>query len=232
MDKIPIIAVVGPTASGKTNLAIKLANYFSCPIINADAFQIYKDMNIGTGKISSSSDDYKKHYLLDIRTPEETYSVKDYQDDFRRTLNELLKTNENVIICGGTGLYLKAGLFDFSFPDEAPADVSDLEKLDNETLYQMLKELDPKATETIHINNRKRVIRALEYYKETGEAISKHNEEESQKSSPYNFAFFVINDNRDILYERINTNPHYITLSHFFLSLVGEWRQKAAHLPK
>ena len=150
-----IYAIVGPTASGKTSLAIKLANALDCPIINADAFQIYKGMDIGTGKIAKDSKEYGMHHLLDIIEPSESYSVKQYQIDFRRVLGELLKENKNIIICGGTGLYLKAGLFDYEFPDEEEVDTSDLEKLSNEELYDMLKKLDPKQCDIIHMNNRK-----------------------------------------------------------------------------
>ena len=199
-----IYAIVGPTASGKTDLAIKIAKCFDAPIINADAFQIYKDMNIGTGKISNKSSDYKKHYLLDIRTPDQTYSVKDYQDDFRTALNQLMKIYDNVIICGGTGLYLKAGLFDFEFPDEEQPDVSDLEKLDNETLYKMLQEVDPKACETIHMNNRKRVIRAISIARTHDQNKSEMINSQEHKMIYDDVKIYMLNPDRERLYARIN----------------------------
>ena len=102
-----LIVIVGPTGSGKTEIALKLADFYHAPIINADAFQIYQDMNIGTAKIDKNSDDYKKHYLLDIVKPNQTYSVKQYQEDFRKTYLALKKQNQTIIVCGGTGLYIQ-----------------------------------------------------------------------------------------------------------------------------
>ena len=113
-----ILVIFGPTGSGKTDVAVKLAHHFDAPIINADAFQIYKEMNIGTNKIKESDPDYKRHYLLDIKTPEESYSVKEYQDDFRKVLAELEKKYKTIIVSGGTGLYIRAALFDYKFLDE------------------------------------------------------------------------------------------------------------------
>ena len=157
-----LICIVGPTGSGKTSIALKLADFYHAPIINADAFQIYQEMDIGTAKIERNSEDYKKHYLLDIVKPNQKYSVKQYQEDFRKTYLELKKQYQNIVVCGGTGLYIKAALYDYAFEDEEEADVSDLEDMSNEELYDLLKKLDIKATETIHMNNRKRVIRAIQ----------------------------------------------------------------------
>ena len=199
-----IYAIVGPTASGKTSLAIKLANALNCPIINADAFQIYQDMNIGTGKIDKDSKEYKMHYLLDIIPPSETYSVKQYQKDFRDVLDKLLKDNKNIIICGGTGLYLKAGLFDYEFPDEEEVDVSDLEKLSNEELYDMLKKLDPNQCEIIHMNNRKRVIRAISLARNHDENKSQMIEKQEHKMLYKDVKIYMLNLNRETLYENIN----------------------------
>lgn len=199
-----IYAIVGPTASGKTNLAIKLAKHFNAPIINADAFQIYKDMNIGTGKLPQESAEYKMHYLLDIVTPADVYSVKQYQIDFRKTLDELLKNNENVIICGGTGLYLKAGLYDYEFPDEEEQDTSDLEKFTNDELYEMLQKVDPKACETIHKNNRKRVIRALSLARTHDENKSEIIEKQEHKMIYENVKIYMIDVERETLYQNIN----------------------------
>lgn len=199
-----IFAIVGPTASGKTSLAIRLANVLKCPIINADAFQIYKGMDIGTGKLDKSSPEYKIHYLLDIKEPNETYSVKEYQSDFRKTLDELLKSNKNIIICGGTGLYLKAGLFDYEFPDEEQPDVSDLEGLSNEELYEMLKTLDPKQCEIIHMNNRKRVIRAISLARNHKETKSQMIDKQEHRMLYNNVKIYFLNPNRETLYENIN----------------------------
>ena len=197
--------IVGPTGSGKTSVALRLADVYHAPIINADAFQIYQEMDIGTAKIERGSEDYKKHYLLDIVKPSESYSVKQYQEDFRIVYQELKKTNENIIVCGGTGLYIKAALYDYAFEDEEEADISDLEELSNEELYALLKKLDPKALETIHMNNRKRVIRAIQIARthdiNKSESIDK---QEHILVIDDEVKFLFLNPDRKALYENIN----------------------------
>ncbi len=199
-----IYAIVGPTASGKTSLAIKLANALKCPIINADAFQIYKGMDIGTGKIARDTKEYGIHHLLDIIEPSDSYSVKQYQIDFRRVLDKLLKENKNIAICGGTGLYLKAGLYDYEFPDEEEPDTSDLEELSNEELYEMLKKLDPKQCDIIHINNRKRVIRAISLARNHDENKSQMIEKQEHKMLYKDVRIYMLNLDREVLYNNIN----------------------------
>ena len=200
-----LICIVGPTGSGKTDIALKLAGFYHAPIINADAFQIYQEMDIGTAKIDKNSDDYKKHYLLDIVKPDQSYSVKQYQDDFRRTYLKLKKEYKDIIACGGTGLYIKAALYDYAFEDEEEADISDLESMSNEELANLLKELDPKALETIHVNNRKRVIRAIQIARthdlNKTESIDK---QEHKLFFDEEVKFLFLNPNRDALYENIN----------------------------
>ena len=201
-----LIVIVGPTGSGKTEIALKLAEFYRAPIINADAFQIYKGMDIGTAKIERDSEDYKRHSLLDIINPDQSYSVKQYQEDFRKTYLELKKTNKNIIVCGGTGLYIKAALYDYQFEDEEEVDISDLEEMSNEELYELLKKLDPKATETIHMNNRKRVIRAIQIARthdvNKSEGIDKQEHELYFRDETVKFYF--LNPNRDELYAKIN----------------------------
>ena len=200
-----LLVIVGPTGSGKTSAALKLADFYHAPIINADAFQIYKDMDIGTAKIAKDSEDYKKHYLLDIVKPSERYSVKEYQDDFRKVYAELKKQYQNIIVCGGTGLYIKAALYDYAFEDEEEADISDLEELSNEELAAILNKLDPKAFETIHMNNRKRVIRAIQIARthemNKSESIDK---QEHKLIIDDEVKFLFLNPDRKALYENIN----------------------------
>ena len=201
-----LIVIVGPTGSGKTDIALKLADFYHAPIINADAFQIYQDMDIGTAKIDKGSDEYKKHYLLDIVKPNQSYSVKQYQEDFRNIYQKLKKDFKDIIVCGGTGLYIKAALYDYAFEDEEEADISDLENMSNEELANLLKELDPKALETIHINNRKRVIRAIQIARthntNKSESIEKQMHVLYFKDEEVKFLF--LNPNREMLYENIN----------------------------
>ena len=201
-----LIVIVGPTGSGKTDIALKLADFYHAPIINADAFQIYQDMDIGTAKIDQGSDEYKKHYLLDIVKPNQSYSVKQYQEDFRNIYQKLKKDFKDIIVCGGTGLYIKAALYDYAFEDEEEADISDLENMSNEELANLLKELDPKALETIHINNRKRVIRAIQIARthntNKSESIEKQMHVLYFKDEEVKFLF--LNPNREMLYENIN----------------------------
>ncbi len=201
-----IYIISGPTGSGKTSLALSLADYFNAPIINADAFQIYKDMDVGTAKISKDDPFYKRHYLLDILTPEETYSVKQYQDDFRKTVEELSKTYKDIIVCGGTGLYIRAAIYDYSFQEEIKDDTSDLEKLSNEELYEMLKKVDYASTEKIHMNNRKRVIRALSIARTTGTTKSKNISSQEHKLvyPKEDIRMIMLSPDRELLYENIN----------------------------
>ena len=200
-----LLVIVGPTGSGKTSVALKLADFYHAPIINADAFQIYSEMDIGTAKITKNSEDYKKHYLLDIVKPSQRYSVKEYQDDFRKVYAELKKQYQNIIVCGGTGLYIKAALYDYAFEDEEEADISDLEELSNEELAAILNKLDPKAFETIHMNNRKRVIRAIQIARthdlNKSESIDK---QEHKLIVDDEVKFLFLNPDRKALYENIN----------------------------
>ncbi len=202
-----LIALVGPTGSGKTDIALKLSDILdNAPIINCDAFQIYQDMNIGTAKISEDSPYFKRHYLLNIRKPNEEYSVAEYQKDFRQVYEELKKTNKDVIVVGGTGLYLRAALYDYEFPIEQIDDTSDLEAMSNDELYELLAKLDPEALETIHKNNRKRVIRAISYAR-THEVTKSENISSQNHQYIYpkeDVKIFFLNPPRDELYERIN----------------------------
>ena len=198
-----IYVIFGPTGSGKTDAAVKFAHHFDAPIINADAFQIYKEMNIGTNKIKESDPDYKRHYLLDIKTPSESYSVKEYQDDFRKVLEELSKSYKNIIVSGGTGLYIRAALFDYKFLDEDTSS-NDYSNYSNEELYSKLQELDLEASKKIHVNNRKRIIRALDLISSSGVKKSDLIASQEHKIIYPEVEFLFLNPDRESLYESIN----------------------------
>lgn len=195
--------ILGPTGIGKTSLAVQIADYFDCPIISCDAYQIYKDMNIGTGKIMPNENGFNRHYLINKITPEETYSVKEYQKDFREIYEKLDKENENVVIVGGTGLYIKAALYDYVF-EEYNDDTSDLEKMSNEELYKMLIELDSESTKTIHKNNRKRVIHAISVARSCDKTKSAGIDGQEHKLLYDNIRFIFVNPERELVYDSIN----------------------------
>ena len=199
-----IYVIVGPTGSGKTSVACHLSDKYNLPIINADAFQIYQEMNIGTAKIEEKDPIYKKHYLINIINPSQTYSVKQYRDDFDKIFPDLLKTNKDIIICGGTGLYIRAALYDYEFPEESQFDESKYEDFSNEELHQMLEKVDPKSAETIHENNRKRVIRAL-VFAENGDTTKSENIANQEHKMRFDdVEILFLNPNREDLYQHIN----------------------------
>ena len=199
-----LFIICGPTGSGKTEAAKRLSDYYRAPIVNADAFQVYQDMNIGTAKISKDDPYYSRHYLLDILLPSQSFSVMEYQSLFREKIRELQGKYENIIICGGTGLYIRASIYDYVFAPEEKSDNSDLEKLDNDTLYEMLLKLDPEATKTIHKNNRKRVIRALSISRNSEMSKSEIINSQEHKLVYDDVKVLMINPNRELLYENIN----------------------------
>ena len=169
-------------------------------------------MNIGTSKISKNDPAYSKHYLLDIVSPEQTFSVMEYQKIARKTLDELLAKKEDVIIVGGTGLYIKALLYDYQFLEEKPQDNSDLEELDNESLYKMLCELDIEESKKIHVNNRKRLIRAISIIRNNNikksELVSKQNHKIIYPLDKIKILF--LSPDRNLLYEKINERVNYM----------------------
>lgn len=205
----PLIILTGPTAVGKTALSIRLAKAVNGEIISADSMQVYKMMDIGTAKIMPEEMQGVKHYLIDEFMPDEEFNVVKFKQLALTYIEEIYSKGKIPIIVGGTGFYIQAILNDIDFTKTAE-DTSYRERLMQianekgpEFLYNQLREVDEKATKTIHQNNVKRVIRALEYYYQTGKKISDHNEEQRQKESPYNFAYFVLNHDRGILYDRI-----------------------------
>ena len=205
-----IIALAGPTAVGKTKFAIKLADEFDGEIVSCDSMQLYKYMDIGSAKIMPEEMDGVRHYLVDELDPSDEFHVVRFVEMAKQALKEITANGQIPIVVGGTGFYIQALLYDIDFTEQEcdSAYRRQLEELaetrGNHYLHEMLKAVDPASAEAIHENNRKRVIRALEFYHESGERISEHNERESQKTSPYNFAYFVLNDDREKLYRRID----------------------------
>ncbi len=199
-----IIVVAGPTCSGKSSLAIKLALALDAEIINGDAFQVYKYFDIGTAKPTLKERTIVPHHLFDFVDPNTNFNVKDYQELARKTIADLENKKKNIIIVGGTGLYQKATLFDFSFDDEDNhADLSDLVSLSNEELYEELRKVDEESTKTIHVNNRKRVLRAIEIYRLHGKTKSSIIDSQEHKLL-YDVMFIGLNVEREKLYNDIN----------------------------
>lgn len=211
IEKKPVILLTGPTAVGKTALSLQLAKAVNGEIISADSMQVYRYMDIGTAKIMPQQMDGIKHYLIDILEPDEEFNVVKFKSYATQCMEEIYAKGKVPIIVGGTGFYIQAVLNDISF-DENENDTTyrfELERLAKEKgnlyLHERLEKIDLKSAKAIHPNNVKRVIRALEFYHQTGKPISAHNETERQKKSPYNFAYFVLNHNRESLYNRIDT---------------------------
>ncbi len=162
-----LLVIVGPTASGKTDLGIKCANKYNGEIISGDSIQIYRGLDIGSAKASKDEQALAKHHLIDIKGPFDTYSVKEFQEKGRALIDDITSRNKLPIVVGGTGLYIKALVYDYTFLDEEKDD-DDFLDLSNEQIYELLKVEDPKCLEKIHVNNRKRLVRALN-------VVRKHN---------------------------------------------------------
>lgn len=210
MAKKPLIILTGPTAVGKTSLSIALAKAVGGEIISADSMQVYKGMDIGSAKITKEEMQGVPHYLIDELEPDEEFHVVKFKEMVCEYMQQIYDRGKIPILTGGTGFYIQSVLYDIDFTenDSDPAYRSYLESLaaehGAEYLHQMLKQVDPDSAEEIHANNVKRVIRALEYYHDCGQPISVHNRLERQKESPYAAVYFVLNEDRSLLYDRIN----------------------------
>ena len=210
MNKRKLIVLTGPTAVGKTKLSIALAKAVNGEIISADSMQVYKYMDIGSAKIRPEEMQGIRHYLIDELEPDEEFHVVRFQQMAKEAMEAIYAKGKIPIVVGGTGFYIQALLYDIDFTESNEDSVyrQELEQLASEKgaehLHDMLRNVDPVSADTIHANNVKRVIRALEFYQQTGEKISEHNEQERAKASPYDFCYFVLNDDRENLYERIN----------------------------
>ncbi len=207
--KIPLIIVTGPTAVGKTELSVRLAKEIDGEIISADSIQAYRYMDIGSAKVREEEMQGVRHYLIDEFDPGETFNIFVFQERAKKYVKEIYSHSKVPVIAGGTGFYIQSLLYDIDFTEEEN-DLTYRRELEalaaekgNHYLHEMLGRVDVKAAQEIHENNVKRVIRALEYYHQTGEKISIHNEVQREKSSPFDFRYFVLNMERKLLYERI-----------------------------
>lgn len=210
MTQKPMVVLTGPTAVGKTVLSIELAKKINGAIISADSMQVYKYMDIGSAKVTPQEMDGIKHYLIDELSPEDEFNVFVFKDMAKKALDEIYANGKIPIIAGGTGFYIQGLLYDIDFTKQKiDEDYRNMlydfaKEHGNHALHEKLKDIDPASYELIHENNVKRVIRAIEYYHTCHEPISVHNEKEKNRTSPYNYAYFVLNDDRANLYSRID----------------------------
>lgn len=206
----PLIILTGPTAVGKTETSIELAKAVNGEIISADSIQIYRHMDIGSAKITKEEMRGVPHHLIDELNPDEEFNVVVFQKLAHRAMEQIYQNGRIPILTGGTGFYIQSVLYGIDF-DETQSDISYREELTQfaeaygaQALHNRLREVDEEAAQAIHPNNIRRTIRALEYYHQTGEKISNHNEEQRKKTSPYRFAYFILERDRSVLYQRIN----------------------------
>ncbi|WP_225228602.1 tRNA (adenosine(37)-N6)-dimethylallyltransferase MiaA [Bacillus sp. PS06] len=208
-NKEKLVVLIGPTAVGKTKLSIELAKKLNAEIVSGDSMQIYKEMDIGTAKITEEEMDGVRHHLIDIVDPTDSYSVADFQSDVRRIIKEIYARGKLPMIVGGTGLYIQSVIYDYQFTDNAsnPVVRAELEnRLESEgvdTLYEELKKIDSESASRIHPNNTRRVIRALEIYQTTGKKMSDYLESQ-EKELLYDVSLIGLTMDREILYDRIN----------------------------
>lgn len=209
-DKKKLIILTGPTAAGKTSLSIELAKRLGGEIVSADSMQVYKYMDIGSAKITKAQMEGVPHHLIDVLMPDEEFNVFRFQQMAKESLSGIYSRNHVPIVVGGTGFYIQALLYDIDFSqEEGKEEIRERLEKEGEAygalyLHEKLRKIDPVSAESIHPNNEKRIIRALEFFELNGYPISLHNERERQRTSPYSFHYFVLTDERDRLYERID----------------------------
>ncbi|MFC4023070.1 tRNA (adenosine(37)-N6)-dimethylallyltransferase MiaA [Oceanobacillus longus] len=204
-----VIAIMGPTAVGKTKLSIELAKRFNGEIISGDSMQVYKGLDIGTAKVKRSEMLGIAHHMLDIREPEEEFSVADFKENVQKYINDITSRDKLPIIVGGSGLYIQAALYNYNF-SEIKRDDAITKKMEKTIvsegimpLYNRLVEIDPVQAEKIHPNNHRRVIRALEIYESTGMTMTAYQESQTMES-PYEPILLGLDMERELLYRRIN----------------------------
>ncbi|MCM3023503.1 tRNA (adenosine(37)-N6)-dimethylallyltransferase MiaA [Heyndrickxia ginsengihumi] len=209
MEKEKLIVLIGPTAVGKTELSIALAKRFDAEIISGDSMQVYKGMDIGTAKISEEEMGHIPHHLIDIKEPDESFSVAEFQQLVRNKISDIHNRNKMPMIVGGTGLYIQSIIYDYQFSDISGDEEyrTHLEKKAKEegaeSLFQLLKQNDPESAKSIHPNNVRRVIRALEIYHFSGKTVAEYQKTQKREAL-YDIALIGLTMDRDKLYERIN----------------------------
>lgn len=210
MEQKPLIILTGPTAVGKSRLSIALAKALGGEIVSADSMQVYRHMNIGSAKITPGETDGVPHHLIDVLNPWEDFHVARFQEMAKACMADICARGKIPVLVGGTGFYIQAIIKDVDFT-ETETDLAyrgQMERFAKEqgapALHEKLRQADPAAADEIHANNVKRVIRALEFYRQTGTPISEHNRREREKQSPYKVSYFVLNDRRERLYARID----------------------------
>ena len=236
MNKPKVIVICGPTASGKTSLSIELAKKINGEIISCDSMQIYKDMNIGTAKVTEEEMQGIQHYLIDFVSPDVRYSVANYKNDAEKAIETIIDKGKIPIIVGGTGLYLDSLIYGIEYP-EIKFDEKYREKLENEIeengleyLYSKAKEIDEQAMQKISINDRKRIIRVLEIYHATGKNKTEQEIESRKKEVKYDYKIFAINMDREKLYERINIRVDKM-IENGLIEEVEDLQKKYNHFP-
>ncbi len=208
--KQPLMILAGPTAVGKTALSIKLAKALGGEIVSADSMQVYRHMDIGSAKVMPEEMDGVPHHLIDVLEPWEDFNVTRFQAMAKEAVEGIYGRGRIPVIAGGTGFYIQALIYDIDFKkNEGSGEIRrELEQLGNERgseyLHGLLQKIDPESAALIHANNKKRVIRAIEYYRMTGQPISEHNRLEQEKASPYDVFYYVLDCARETLYTRIN----------------------------
>ena len=236
MNKPKVIVICGPTASGKTSLSIELAKKINGEIISCDSMQIYKDMNIGTAKVTKDEMQGIKHYMIDFVSPDTRYSVADYKIDAEKAIETIINNGKTPIIVGGTGLYVDTLIYGIEYP-EIKFDEQYRKRLEKEAdekgleiLYNKAKEIDEKAMQKISPNDKKRIIRVLEIYHATGKTKTEQEIESRKKEVKYDYKIFAINMDREKLYERINIRVDKM-IKNGLIEEVENLQKKYNHFP-
>ncbi len=205
-----LVIISGPTGVGKSKASIELCKKIGGSVISADSMQVYRGMDIGTAKITHEEMEGIPHYLIDVCDPSDDFNIVTFKQMATGAIEEITSSGRIPVIVGGTGFYIQSVLYDidFSIADELTQYreylYELLEEKGSEHVHQLLEAVDPVAAKKIHKNDHKRVIRALEYYRQTGDMISDHNSKSLECKSPYNFCYFFLNDDRNVIYDRIN----------------------------